>query len=301
MFFNAIEKIKSILKPSIILSAILFCIILYGVFAFMGNLLGLNGNNHGFVKISGRIEGTEYHAAAEVGGKVINLTIEEGQDVLAGQQIADIESPQISAILDKAKATLHKTELNLKLAKKEFDRASQLAQENAIEKKYYDKTESEYQVAKEEFLVAKNELQKLTADQADTVITAPISGKVVTKIVQSGEVIGIGVPLVTIINMDDLFLKAFLPTEIAGKISLNDEALIYADALPGEYFDAYVNKISAKAEFTPKNVETKSQRANMVFEIKLKIKENKGYKLKPGMPAEALIRTDKNVKWTSNH
>jgi len=297
MFFNAIEKIKSILKPSIVLSAILFCIVLYGVFAFVGNLLGMNGNNNGFLKISGRIEGIEYHAAAKVAGKVVNFSVEEGHSVMAGDQIAVIDSLQLNSIIDQAKAHLRKAELNLKLAKKELDRGAQLAKENVIQKQAYDTIESRYLVAKEDFLAAKNELQKLTADMADTIITAPISGKIATKIVQSGEVVGVGVPVVTIINMDDLFLKAFLPTETAGKVSLNDEARIYPDAFPKESFDAFVNKISEKAEFTPKNVETKSQRANMVFEIKLKIKENTGYKLKPGMPAEAVIRTDKNVKW----
>ncbi|OGC08361.1 hypothetical protein A2230_00090 [candidate division WOR-1 bacterium RIFOXYA2_FULL_36_21] len=285
------------IKLSIILSAILFCIILYGLLVFAGNLFGINKDTNGFIKISGRIEGTEYHAASEVAGKVINFNVEEGQSVIEGEKIAIIDSPQLNSIIGQAEAYLRKAELNLKLTKKEFDRATQLVKGNAIEKQSYDEVESKYLVAKEDFLAAKNQLEKLMADKADTVITAPTSGKIMTKIVQVGEVVGVGVPLVTIINMNDLFLKAFLPTEIAGKISLNDEAKIYSDAFPLEPFDAVVNKIAEKAEFTPKNVETKSQRANMVFEIKLKIKENKGYKLKPGMPAEAIIRIDKNVDW----
>ncbi|MFA6432013.1 MAG: efflux RND transporter periplasmic adaptor subunit, partial [Candidatus Margulisiibacteriota bacterium] len=250
---------------SIILSVILLCIVLYGITVFAGNLLGLNEDNKGFIKISGRIEGIEYHAAAKVAGKVASLSVEEGQAVTAGEQIAVIDSPQLNSIMNQAKAYIRKTELNLNLAEKELERADQLEQDNAIEKQNYDIIEGRYLVAKQDFLAAKNELQKLTADLADTIIIAPISGKIVTKIVQAGEVVGVGVPLVTIINMDDLFLKAFLPTEIAGKVSLKDEARIYPDAYPKEAFNAYVNKISEKAEFTPKNVETKSQRANMVF------------------------------------
>ena len=288
------------IKLSIVLSLVLFCIILYGVFIFSGNLLGSN-ENKGFIKISGRIEGTEYHASAKLAGRITSFNIEEGYEVKAGEKIAVIDSPQLNAMIDQSKAYLRKAELNLKLAETEFERGSRLLKDNVIEKQSYDIIESRYLTAKEDFLATKNELQKLTADMADTVITAPISGKIVTKIVQSGEIVGVGVPLVTIINMNDLFLKVFLPTEVAGKISLKDEAKIYPDAFPKDGFDAFVNKISEKAEFTPKNVETKSQRANMVFEIKLKVKDNKDYKLKPGMPAEAFIRIDKKVGWKTNN
>ena len=288
-------KIK--INAPVILAAILFCIVLYGIFVFAGHLFGINGNSKSFIKISGRIEGTEYHAAAKVAGRVIGFNLTEGQTVTAGEKIAVIHSPQLNSIIEQAKASLRKTELNLKLFGKEYDRAIALMKAKVMEKQRFDEIESRYFVAKEDFSAAMKEIDKLNADLADTTITAPISGVIVTKIVQSGEVVGVGIPLVTIINMDDLFLKAFLPMETAGKIALNDGAKIYPDAFPTEAFDAYVNKISQKAEFTPKNVETKSQRANMVFEVKLKVKENKNYRLKPGMPAEAVIRTDKNVAW----
>ncbi|MCX5751983.1 MAG: efflux RND transporter periplasmic adaptor subunit [Candidatus Saganbacteria bacterium] len=289
------------IKPSIVLSVILFCVIAYGLFSFAGNLLGINGNDNSFIKVSGRIEGTEYHDAAKIAGKVKDFSIEEGQEVQAGEQIATIDSPQLNAMVDQAEAYLRKAESNLNLAEMEFTRYSQLLKQNAIQKQLYDEVESRYLAAKEDALAAKKELQKLTADLADAKITSPISGKIVTKIVQSGEVIGVGIPLVTIIDMNNLFLKAFLPTENIGKISVGDEAKIFPDAFSKESFDAFVNKISEKAEFTPKNVETKSQRANLVFEIKLKVKENRGYRLKPGMPAEAMIRVDKGVAWKTQN
>lgn len=278
------------IKLSIVLSAAILGVFLFGIFVFAGNLFGLNKDNTGFIKVSGRIEGTEYQVAAKVAGKVIDLEIEEGTKVRKGEQIAVIESPQLSAIIDQAKSYLRKAELNVKLSKIEFNRSSRLLQEKAIQKQIYDEAESEYLSAKEDLLAAKNELHKLSADLADTKITAPISGIIVTKIVQAGEVVGVGTPLVTIINMDDLFLKAFLPTETAGRVSLGDEAQIFPDAFPEETYDAFVSKVAGKAEFTPKNVETRSQRANLVFEIKLKVKKNTEHRLKPGMPAEALIK-----------
>jgi len=288
------------IKPLLILPLVLGALLLYGLVVFVLELSGA-GSNNGFIRLSGRIEGVEYHVAAKTAGRITDFKIEEGQLVSAGDEIALIDAPQLNALIEQAKAGWRKTRLYLKLAEKEYQRASQLAKENIISKQAYEAAESVYLVAKEECLAAENELQKLTADLADTRIVAPVSGTVVTKIVQLGEMVPPGVPLVTIINMDDLFLKAFLPTETVGKVSLNDEAKIYPDAYPSESFDAFVNKISEKAEFIPKNVETKSQRANMVFEIKLKIKQNKDYRLKPGMPADALIRADKNAAWEVNN
>jgi hypothetical protein len=72
------------IKLSMILSAVLFCIVSYGIFVFAGNLFGLNENNSGLIKISGRIEGIEYHAAAKVAGKVTNFSIEGGK---AGKKV----------------------------------------------------------------------------------------------------------------------------------------------------------------------------------------------------------------------
>jgi len=286
-------------KFSVVLYIALASVIIYSLIAFAGYFIDLSGGNIGIIKVSGRIEGTEYHAAAKVAGRVTNYNIEEGQQVKAGEQIATIDTQQLSAFIGQAEAYLRKQEANLKLTEKELARLGQLLKDNAINPQLYDEAKNRYLAAVEDVQAAKKALDKLSVDLSDTLITAPISGTVTTKIVQAGEVVAVGTPLVTIINMDDLFLKSFLPTEIAGKLSLGDEARIIPDALENETFDAVISKLSDKAEFTPKNVETKSQRANLVFEIKLKVLKNKDNRLKPGMPAEALIRLDKSRDWPS--
>ena len=285
------------LKLSVVLYIILGGVILYCLFALAGYFLGLGNGQAGFIRVSGRIEGTEYHAAAKVAGRVTNYNIEEGQAVTAGEQIATIDTQQLTAFVGQAEAYLRKAEANLKFTETELARLKQLLEDNAINPQLYDESKNRYLAATEDVQAAKKALDKLSVDQVDTKILAPISGRITTKIVQAGEIVGVGTPLVTIINMNNLFLKAFLPTETAGKLSLGDEARISPDALENEAFDAVVSKISDKAEFTPKNVENKSQRANLVFEIKLKVIDNKGNRLKPGMPAEALIRLDKTRNW----
>jgi len=294
------EKFKqSKNKASMILVSIFIALILFGFMVLMGSYAKGTNLRRGFLEVSGRIEGREYHAGTRVAGRVDEMLVREGQVVEANQRIAHIYSRQRLALLGRSEARVKEAEANLRLAQIGYDRYGRLFAEEAIPKMEYDRVVNNYTVATEELIAAKKELEKRNADLQDTVIVAPISGVVVTKIVRIGEVIAVGTPLVTVINMDDLYLKVFLATDFAGKINLGDEARIFPDALPGDSFNAYVDRIAQKAEFTPKNVETKSQRAKLVFEIKLNVVDNKGRKLKPGMPCNGVIKIKKRTSWRS--
>ncbi|MGB2705357.1 MAG: efflux RND transporter periplasmic adaptor subunit [Candidatus Omnitrophota bacterium] len=294
------EKFKqSKNKASTILVFIFIALILYGLIVFMGSCARGTNLKRGFLEVSGRIEGREYHAGTRVAGRVDEMLVKEGQEVEANQRIAHIYSRQRLALLGRAEARVKEAEANLRLAQIEYERYGRLFAARAIPKMEYDHVVNNYTVTTEEVVAAKKELEKRNADLQDTVIVAPISGVIVTKIVRLGEVIAVGTPLVTVINMDKLYLKVFLATDFAGKINLGDEAKIFPDALPNYSFNAYVDRIAQKAEFTPKNVETKSQRAKLVFEIKLNVVDNKGHKLKPGMPSNGVIKIKKNASWKS--
>lgn len=281
-YFQKFKQRKN--KTSLILSLIIVLLVIYGIFTFIGMYISRINRNPDFIEVSGRIEGYEYHAGTKISGKVSQMYIEEGDVVKEGQVIALIYSKQLEAALAEALS-------DLKLAEAEHERYSRLYDERAIAKMEFDRVSNRYTVAKERVIAAQAAVE-------DTKIKAPISGTVVLKIVRIGEVVSAGTPLATIINMNDLYLNVYLATDTAGKVNLSDEARVYPDALNNEYFDAYVDKIAAKAEFTPKNVETKSQRAKLVFQIKLKIKENKGLKLKPGMPSSGVIKVNKDKSWS---
>lgn len=285
---------------SIILSVVFLGLIGYGLWVFLGSFLGISRAQRGFIESSGRIEGTEYHAATKISGRVDEIYVREGQDVKAQEKIALIYSSQLNAQVSQAEANLRKQEANFKFAEAEYQRYSRLLKDDAVAKAEYDLVENKYLLAKEDVIAFEKELERVKADLEDTKVAAPVSARVISKTVEVGEVVAGGTPIVTLVNMDELYLKVFLPTEISGKVSVGDEARIFPDAFPEEAFEAVVDKVAEKAEFSPKNVETKSQRAKLVFEIKLKIKENKNYKLKPGMPAEALIRIDQDIPWSSH-
>jgi len=285
---NTIERFKaSKSKTRVVLTLIFAVLLIWAVFSMIETYVSGLNLKHGFLEVSGRIEGYEYHASTKVAGKVMEMFVEEGDLVQKGQPIGKISSKQIQAEYEAAVAKWN-------FAETEFNHYSKLNKKNAVAKIDYDRVLTNYEVAKEN-------LNQARATLEDTTILAPVTGRVVTKIVRVGEVIGAGTPLVTVINMDDLYLKVFLATDYAGQINLGDEAKVFPDAMIEKEYPAVVNKIAQKAQFTPKNVETKSQRTKLVFEIKLKITNNNGHELKPGMPASGVIKIKKDASWSKYH
>ena len=122
----------------------------------------------------------------------------------------------------------------------------------------------------------------------DLNIKSPVNGYVDTKIANIGEVLGAGMPIVTLINPKNLYLKIYVNTIYTGKIKLGDKAEIFLDAFPNRPIKAVVSKIAKRAEFTPKEVDVRADRITRVYAIRLKpIKPNKYLKL--GLPATGVV------------
>lgn len=132
---------------------------------------------------------------------------------------------------------------------------------------------------------------------ADLVIKAPSAGVIATRIHQAGDVVGAGGPLFDLVNLDTLYLKVYVPEIEIGKLRLNLPARIYTDAFPDTPFDAKVGYISARAEFTPKEVQTPDERVKLTYAVKLYLEQNPEHKLSPGLPADAVIRWKEGVPW----
>jgi membrane fusion protein YbhG len=130
----------------------------------------------------------------------------------------------------------------------------------------------------------------------DTKIFAPCDGIIVTRVAEPGEVISAGSTMMVIIDFDQLYLKGFVANDQYSQVKLNDEARIYLDSYKDKVFDATVTKINQQAEFTPKTVDTPQQRVKLVFGLELRV-DNASRLFKPGMPADAVIRTEKDAQW----
>jgi HlyD family secretion protein len=131
----------------------------------------------------------------------------------------------------------------------------------------------------------------------DFSVKSPIDGRVLTRTVERGERVEAGTPLFTLVDLDRLYVKIYVPEPSIGKVALGQEARVYVDAYPGRAFPARVSRVAQEAEFTPKNVETREERVKLVFAVEVQLRENPEGVLKPGMPADALIRWRPDAPW----
>jgi len=146
-------------------------------------------------------------------------------------------------------------------------------------------TEEELAVAQAQIDSAKANLEAIQVHIDLLVIKTPISGVVTTRNVEPGEVIQPGMAAMTISQLEELTVTVYIPEDKYGLISLGDKANLSADSFPGELFEAYVTRIADKAEFTPRNVQTKEDRQTTVYAIELSVKDPEA-NLKPGMPTD---------------
>jgi membrane fusion protein YbhG len=122
----------------------------------------------------------------------------------------------------------------------------------------------------------------------DTRLLSPITGVVLHKNMEVGETAGPGTSILTLVDPQDIWLRAYVPETEIGRLKVGQAAAVMVDAFPGRRFDAAISEIASAAEFTPKNVQTKKERVNLVFRIKIAVKNPDGV-LKPGLPADAEI------------
>ncbi len=119
-------------------------------------------------------------------------------------------------------------------------------------------------------------------------INSPLAGNVITRSVEPGEVVAAGAPLLTIVNIDYLYLRGFMPEGDIGKVRVGQHGLVYLDAFPKQPLQATVTRVDPKASFTPENTYFKKDRVTQVFGIELTLKNSQGL-AKPGMPADGRI------------
>lgn len=136
---------------------------------------------------------------------------------------------------------------------------------------------------------AQDMVELLQTQIDDAKITAPTAGIVTTKVVEIGEIVSPGMPIVVITNLDTVYLTIFVSETKLGRVKLGQAAKVGVDSFPERIFTGKVTYISPEAEFTPKNIQTKEERVKLVYGVKIKL-ENPEKSLKPGMPADAVLK-----------
>ncbi len=283
-----------------------------------------SGLPEGILEGYGRIEGTEVTVSSKVSGRLTTLAVAEGDRVEPGALIAELSAEEIDARLAQADGRLVAAEKQVKQlsarlstlehhaakARTDHQRYQALFQKGAISTQQLDQSENAVRAAEGDLAVARELLAaaqaEVAADRAardeaqiaatDRRITSPVAGTIATKAVEAGEFVFPGKPIVVLVDLARPYLRVYLPERDIGKVKLGDPARVYVDSFPGRPFEATVTEVANKAEFTPKDVHMPDERVTLVYSVRLQIKNPEGI-LKPGMPADALIRWQPNADW----
>ncbi len=149
---------------------------------------------------------------------------------------------------------------------------------------------------KEDIAIARANLAQANADlglsrinESYTTLRAPSTGVITVRQAELGEVVSPGSPVVSLADLDHLWLRAYIAETDLGKIHWGQQATITTDTYPGKRYNGRISFISPDAEFTPKSVQTDTERVTLVYRIKIDV-DNPDHELKPGMPADAHIQ-----------
>lgn len=143
--------------------------------------------------------------------------------------------------------------------------------------------------------------EKLREDIRDASLISPINGRVLYRLAEPGEVLGAGGNVLTLLDITDVYMTIFLPTSQAGRVNIGADVRIVLDVRPDISIPAKVTFVSPEAQFTPKSVETRTEREKLMFRIKVKIPQDllKAYakRVKTGLPGVAYVRLDPDAPW----
>jgi HlyD family secretion protein len=183
-------------------------------------------------------------------------------------------------------AQLHQAE-----AQQRVSGAAVVAARAALELLEAGPTAEEIAIAEAQVRIAQAAVRLAEAQMTRLTLRAPLDGIVTTCAVHAGEMAAAGAPLITIANLDELRLLVYIPEDRIGHVRLGQPVEVRVDAFPGRAFEGRISYIAGEAEFTPRSVQTKEERTNLVFAVKITI-PNPDHALKPGMPADATLIAD---------
>jgi len=144
-------------------------------------------------------------------------------------------------------------------------------------------------------------IERIRTDIADSTLTTPIRGRVLYRLAEPGEVLPAGGKVVTVLELSDVYMTIFLPTDEAGRTIVGAEGRIVLDAAPYLVIPAAVSFVAPRAQFTPKEVETRTEREKLMFRVKVRIDPEllarNAEKVKTGLPGVAYVRLDPHAGW----
>jgi HlyD family secretion protein len=283
----------------------------------------------GIVSGNGRIEADEIDISTKFAGRIAEMLVGEGDVVKAGQVVARMDTSDLEAslkkaeaqvlgaqrALDEARANVAQQQSQLTLAQQELDRTQTLVQRGFATKQLLDQRRQQvdgataalnatnFRVAQTERALdaATQDVELYKVNIADNKLRAPRDGRIQYRIANVGEVLPAGGKVFTMLDLAYVYMDIYLPTSEVGKAKIGDDARIVLDARPDLAIPAKVTFIADQAQFTPKAVETKSEREKLMFRVRVRIDPERlrahADKVKSGVPGVAYVKLDPQVPW----
>lgn len=283
----------------------------------------------GIVFGNGRLEADEIDIDTKYAGRIAEILADEGDLVKAGQVVARMDTQDLAASLrkseaqvrgaqqavDQGHANVDQLQSQVLLAQQEMDRANALLQKDFQTKEVFDQRKQQLDGAQAALTAARSRVTELehlldaaTHDVelykiqiADNSLIAPRDGRIQYRIANIGEVLPAGGKVFAMLDVSDVYMDIYLPTEEAGKAKFGADARIVLDAYPNVAIPARVSFIATQAQFTPKTVETKNERDKLMFRIRVQIDPQRSQKradeVRSGLPGVAYVLTGHDTVW----
>ncbi len=278
---------------------------------------------------NGRIEADEIDIDTKFAGRIADMLADEGDMVKAGQIVARMDTQDLAASLKKAEAQVLQAQKAIEeananvaqqtsqvlLAQQEMDRAAYLVKQGAQTQEVVDQRRQQLDAANAALKAAQarvtetehaleastHDVELYKVNIADNTLVAPKDGRIQYRIANIGEVLPAGGKVFSMLDISYVYMDVYSPTEEAGKVKIGADARIVLDAYPNIAIPAKVSFIATQAQFTPKTVETQSERDKLMFRIRVKIDperlRTRGDRVRSGLPGVAYLKLDPAVAW----
>lgn len=269
----------------------------------------------------GTFEATEVIVSSEANGRIMDFVIEEGMEISGGECLGTIDSMQLhlqreqlmaqqaALLASRPDVNMQVSSLREQIAKQrsELHRVENMLKDGAATQKQYDDIEAQIKVLEGQLNATLSTLDKNTATINNNAaaleaqiaslddliakcrIVSPISGTVLVKYAEAGELTTVGKPLMKVADLNNIYLRAYFTSEQLANIALGDKVKVVANFGGDERYDyeGEIVWIASESEFTPKNIQTNDSRSNLVYAVKIAVK-NDG-RLKIGLAGEVIL------------
>jgi len=280
---------------------------------------------------NGRIEAKLVDAVAKDALRVKEIFVDEGDLVKPGQVLVRLDTATFDSQLNQAKLQVASAQERVasanfavvrqkslvENAELEFERTRKLVAANALSqqeydarntnlatsKAAYDEETARLNTAKQEVEVAKANVETIQTHIDDATLKSPVVGRVLYRLSEPGEMLAAGGKALTMVNLEDVYMEIYLPSEQAAGLKMGADARMTVDFAPGRAAIGYVSFVSPEAQFTPKQVETRTERDKLMFRVKIQVPKEmvSAYveRMKTGIRGVGYVKIKDSAVWPS--